>query len=107
MTKTNLNSEYIDTLSIITKDVPPDSYIVLGSMATLSFTSKIGYERKMNDLDIIADESQVKPMKDVLEDLGFIQTTFINKRMPFYKKLLKHSQSRYLRFSKDDINVEI
>ncbi len=107
MTKTNLNSEYIDALSIITKDVPPDSYIVLGSMATLSFTSKIGYERKMNDLDVIADESLIERIKIKLIEKGFVQTTFINKRMPFYKKLLKHSQSRYLRFSKDDINVEI
>lgn len=107
MIKTDLNSEYINIFSKILRNSPQDSYIVLGSAATLSYTSKINYKRKMNDLDIIADESQVKPMKDVLEDLGFIQTTFINKRMPFYKKLLKHSQSVYLRFSKEDINIEI
>lgn len=76
-------------------------------MATLSYTTKISYSRKMNDLDIIADESQVSSMKNVLIKQGFIQTTFINKRMPFYKKLLEHSESTYLRFSKDDINVEI
>lgn len=107
MVKANLNSEYIDILSIITKDIPQNSYIVLGSIATLSFTSKNGYERKMNDLDIITDESQVESMKDVLINQGFTQTTFINKRMPFYKKLLEHSQSIYLRFSKGEINVEI
>jgi len=61
----------------------------------------------MNDLDIIVDESQVKPMKDVLMEQGFIQTTFINKRMPFYKNLLKQSKSIYLRFSKDGVNIEI
>lgn len=107
MTKADLNSEYIKILSVITKNIPQDSYIVLGSMATLSFTSKISYSRKMNDLDIIADESQVKPMKDALIRLGFIQTTFVNKRMPLYKKLLKHSESTYLRFSKDEVNIEI
>lgn len=107
MKKKDLNSKYIKILSAITKNIPQYSYIVLGSMATLSYTSKIGYSRKMNDLDIIVDDSQVESMKDVLINQGFIQTTFINKRMPFYKKLLEHSQSIYLRFSKGDINVEI
>jgi len=107
MTKTDLNIEYINILSKILKNRPRDSYIVLGSMGTLSYTSKIGYSRKMNDLDIIVDESQVKPMKDVLMEQGFIQTTFINKRMPFYKNLLKQSKSIYLRFSKDGVNIEI
>ncbi|EKE14320.1 MAG: hypothetical protein ACD_12C00570G0001 [uncultured bacterium] len=46
-------------------------------------------------------------MKDVLLKAGFIQTTFINKRMPFYNKLLKHSESTYLRFSREEVNVEI
>lgn len=107
MTIKNINSKYIDIISEITKDCRQNCYIVLGSMATLSYTSKIGYLRKMNDLDIIVDESQTTSMKDVLIRLGFIQTTFINKRMPFYKRLLKHSESTYLRFSKDVINVEI
>jgi hypothetical protein len=107
MNKNDLNSEYIKIFSAITKNLPQNSYIVLGSMATLSYTSKIGYSRKMNDLDIIVNESQVRTMKDVLINQGFIQTTFINKRMPFYKKLLKQSQSTYLRFSKGEINVEI
>lgn len=103
----NINSKYIDILSKIIKDISANSYIVLGSAATLSYTSKIGYTRKMNDLDIIADESQIASMKNALTKQGFIQTTFINKRMPFYKKLLKHSESTYLRFSKGEVNVEI
>lgn len=107
MIKTDTNSVYINILAYITKNAPFDSYIVLGSMGTLSYTSKISYTRKMNDLDIIADESQVKQMKIRLMEKGYKQTTFINKRMPFYKKLFKHSQSIYLRFSKDNINVEI
>lgn len=107
MTKANLNSEYIDALSIITKKIPQNSYIVLGSMATLSFTSKIGYERKMNDLDVIVDESLIERMKIKLIEKGFVQATFINKRMPFYKKLLEYSRSTYLRFSKNNINIEI
>ncbi|MCL5019269.1 MAG: hypothetical protein M1426_02170 [Patescibacteria group bacterium] len=107
MIKDNLNSEYIDMLSVITKNIPQYGYIVLGSMATLSYTSKIGYSRKMNDLDIIADESQVGQMRKKLVEQGFKQSTFINKRMPFYKKLLKHSQSIYFRFSRGEINIEI
>lgn len=107
MKKTDLNLKYIKIISSITKNIPQNSYIVLGSMATLSYTSKIGYLRKMNDLDIIVDEPQVKRMKDELMEQGFLQTTFINKRMPFYKKLLKQSQSIYPRFSKGETNVEI
>ncbi len=107
MTKTNLNLEYIKALSIITKETDQNNYIVLGSMATLSFTSEIGYTRKMNDLDIIADRSLIEKIKIKLIEKGFTQTTFINKRMPFYKKLIEHSRSTYLRFSKDDINIEI
>ncbi|MFA6017086.1 MAG: hypothetical protein WC744_03295 [Patescibacteria group bacterium] len=107
MIKTDLNLEYISILSKILKNSFQDSYIVLGSMATLSYTSKIGYERKMNDLDMIVDQTQVQSIREILTYQGFIQTTFINKRMPFYKKLLEHSQSIYLRFSKGDINVEI
>jgi hypothetical protein len=107
MIKTDTNSVYINILAHITKNAPFDSYIVLGSMSTLSYTSKISYTRKMNDLDIIADESQVKQMKMRLIKNGYEQTTFINKRMPFNKKLFKHSRSIYLRFSKGDINVEI
>lgn len=107
MIKTDTNSVYINILAYITKNAPFDSYIVLGSMGTLSYTSKISYTRKMNDLDIIADESQVKQMKIKLIENGFVQTTFINKRMPFYKKLLEYSQTIYLRFYREDINVEI
>lgn len=107
MIKTDINSVYINILTYITKNIPSDSYIVLGSMGTLSYTSKINYSRKMNDLDIIADESQVEQMKIRLMEKGYEQTTFINKRMPFYKKLLEYSQTIYLRFSKNDINVEI
>lgn len=107
MIKTDTNSAYINILAYITKNVPFDSYIVLGSMGTLSYTSKISYSREMHDVDIIADESKVEQMKMRLMEKGYVKTTFINKQMPFYKKLFKHSQSIYLRFSKNNINVEI
>ncbi|MFA5770870.1 MAG: hypothetical protein WC894_05255 [Patescibacteria group bacterium] len=107
MNKIDINSVYTDTLSNITKGCLKDSYIILGSAATLSFTSKVGYSRKINDLDIIADESLVKKMKHKLLKQKFIQSTFINKRMPFFQKLIKHSDSSYLRFSKGGVNVEI
>lgn len=101
------NSKYIDVLSKIIKNVSQDKYIVLGSAATLSYTSKIGYDRQINDLDIIADQESVNKMKQILFDQGFKQSTFINKRMPFYKKLIKHSEFSYLHFFKNEIYVEI
>ncbi len=107
MSKTKLNTNYIKIASEIFKGCANDKYIVLGSAATLSFTAKIGYSRKINDLDIISDSSLVDVIKQKLIKKGFIQSTFINKRMPFFKKLIEHGESIYLRFSKDDINVEI
>jgi hypothetical protein len=107
MYKVELNPGYIKIASEIFKGCANDRYIVLGSAATLSFTAKIGYSRKINDLDIISDSSLVDAMKQKLIKKGFLQSTFINKRMPFFQKLIKHGESTYLRFSKDDINVEI
>lgn len=107
MSKAELNDGYIKVISEIFKNCPNDKYIILGSAATLSYTTKIGYSRKMNDLDIIVDNSLVSKLKEKLLKDGFIQSTFINKRMPFFQKLIKHSQSIYLRFSKNDVNVEI
>jgi hypothetical protein len=107
MTKAELNINYIKILSEILEGCDRNKYIVLGSAATLSFTAKIGYSRKMNDLDIIANASLAEKIKEKLIKKDFVQTTFINKRMPFFQKLIKFGESTYLRFSKDDINVEI
>lgn len=107
MAKAVMNSKYIDALLSITNECLEDSYIVLGSAATLSFTAKLGYVRKINDLDIIADELAANKMKNRLVNLGFEQSTFINKRMPFFNKLMKHSQSTYLRFTKGEVSIEI
>jgi hypothetical protein len=107
MSKAELNTGYIKIASEIFKGCANDKYIVLGSAATLSFTEKIGYSRKMNDLDIIVDDSLVDKIKEKLLKNGFVQSTFISKRMPFFQKLIKHSESTYLRFSKNDVNVEI
>lgn len=102
-----LNSEYTQVLKNILQNVNRNKYIVLGSAATLSFTSKIGYSRKMNDLDIIIDSSLVGKIKERLSNDGYYASTFINKRMPLYRKLSKYKNSIYLRYSKQDINVEI
>ncbi|QQS38523.1 hypothetical protein IPM62_04020 [Candidatus Woesebacteria bacterium] len=53
------------------------------------------------------DKEQVLNVKKSLLRLGFKLSTFIDKRMPFYKALVKKSKSRYLRFSKDGIAIEI
>ncbi len=39
---------------------------------------------------------------------GYEKLTFIDKKMPFYKKLIKHSESMYSRFYKpNSVNIEI
>lgn len=102
-----MNLEYIKVLLDIVSSCRKDKYVVLGSAATLSYTSRIGYSRQMNDLDLIVDVSQVTKMKDKLIKEGYDQSSFIDKRMPFFKNLTNYSKSTYLRFTKDNINVEI
>lgn len=102
-----LNFEYIKVLKNIFQDLDKKKYFVLGSAATLSFTSKIGYIRKMNDMDVIVDSALVEKIKEKLSNNGYQLSTFIDKRMPFYGKLTKYNRSLYLRFSRNGTNIEI
>lgn len=102
-----LNFEYIKVLKNIFQDLDKKKYFVLGSAATLSFTSKIGYIRKMNDMDVIVDSALVEKIKEKLSSKGYQLSTFIDKRMPFYGKLTKYNRSLYLRFSRNGTNIEI
>lgn len=102
-----MNSDYANILKDIFGHVETDQYIVLGSAATLSFTSQNNYKRRMNDLDVIANKSVAKQIGKKLLKKGYQQTTFINKRMPFFNKLNKYGRSMYFRYSKGNTNIEV
>lgn len=101
------NKKYELLISNYLSNLPGEKYIVVGGASTLSYTSKTGYERSLHDLDLVADTRVASKLTQKLIKDGFIQSTFIDKRMPFYRNLVKQSKSFYLRFSKDDVNFEI
>lgn len=107
MYNTPVNEKYIQTLKELTKLVKPDTYVIMGSVALLSYTKKIGYERQIHDIDIIMESREAQRITQKLLNLGYTQNTFINKRMPLYKTLNKLAKDRYLRFSKDGVDIEI
>jgi len=95
-------------LNDFTKSVPDDFlYFVLGSVPLISYTKDIGYQRSIKDIDIIADASKFSSVKKNLDNLGYKQGTFIDKKMPFYKYLNKLAEKKYFRFYKEDKNLEI
>ncbi len=102
----SLNQAYLNILSELTKLIDSSKYIVLGSMSTLSYTHKIGYEREMHDLDLIVDKSQINIIRNILLPKGYIETTFIHPRMPLYKFLLREAPDRYIRFYKSTNAIE-
>lgn len=73
----------------------------------LSYTQKHGYDRDIHDIDIIMEYQEALKITEKLRQLGYTQNTFINPRMPFYSRLMKHSEDKYLRFSKDGVDIEI
>ncbi|MBI2357118.1 hypothetical protein HYV12_03665 [Candidatus Dojkabacteria bacterium] len=101
------NQKYHLLIKDLTTFLNPSKYIVVGSVATLATTKKLGYSREIHDLDIILDQSQLKTLEDYLEKNGYTKSTFINKRMPFYKSLMNESSKRYLRFERNQIFVDI
>jgi len=101
------NSNYIKALRLLSKISNKDKYIVLGSIATLSYTQKVGYIRQIHDIDVIMDRSEAAIIKKLLLKEGFELKTFIDKRMPFYNSLIKQSESRYFRFTKNNVAIEI
>ena len=102
-----MNEKYIKALSDFTSTAQSNSYFIVGSVALLSYTQKYGYDREIHDIDIIMEATEALKTAERLRELGYNQNTFINPRMPFYSKLMKHSQDRYLRFSKDTVDIEI
>ncbi len=102
-----MNEKYTNTLLEFTKITQTSSYFIVGSVALLSYTQQHGYDREIHDIDIIMEKTEALKTAKRLKELGFTQNTFINPRMPFYSKLLKYAHNRYLRFSKDGVDIEI
>ncbi len=84
-----------------------NTYFIVGSVALLSYTKPHGYDRQIHDIDIIMDTEEARKVSEKLVELGYQQSTFINPRMPFYKMLTKLADNKYLRFSKDGVDIEI
>ncbi len=103
------NESLLSTLKEVIAILPVnEKYLILGSVALLSYTQRIGYLRKIKDIDIIADKNYQKEITDTLLERGYEKLTFIDKKMPFYKQLTKYSESMYTRFYKlNSVNVEI
>lgn len=93
-----------DFLQAITQNY---QYVVVGSVALISYTGKIGYERKIHDVDIICQAEGFSQIANKLICLGYQQSTFIDKKMPFYKTLMKLAGSKYYRFQKEDVALEL
>lgn len=102
-----MNEKYTKALLDFAKTAEKSDYFIVGSVALLSYTQPYGYDREIHDIDIIMAAKDITNTRNQLKQLGYTQTTFINPRMPFYTKLMKYAQDRYLRFSKDDVHIEI
>lgn len=102
-----MNEQYKNALQDFTSSADSSKYFIVGSIALLSYTQKHGYDREVHDIDIIMEKAAANAAKEKLISKGYTQNTFINPRMPFYKKLMKHAQTKYLRFTKDNVNIEI
>lgn len=102
-----MNENYVNALSDFVASARTDSYFIVGSVALLSYTQPHGYDRQIHDIDIIMETVEAVGTAEKLKELGYTQNTFINPRMPFYSKLMKHSSDKYLRFSKDSVDIEI
>ena len=102
-----MNEKYAHALSEFTKVTTSDNYFIVGSVALLSYTQCHGYDREIHDIDIIMETTEALKTSEQLKQLGYSKNTFINPRMPFYSKLMKYAENRYLRFSKDGVDIEI
>lgn len=102
-----MNEKYVTALKDFTKYAQPNKYFIVGSVALLSYTQSHGYDREIHDIDIIMETSEALKTAERLKEIGYTQNTFINPRMPFYSKLMKFAENKYLRFSKDGVDIEI
>lgn len=82
-------------------------YFLLGSVALVSYTKRLGYQRAIKDIDVICDESGFERVIEGLKKKGYTQATFITKAFPFYRKLSKLAVTKYYRFVKDGKSLEI
>lgn len=82
-------------------------YFILGSVALVSYTERLGYKRAIKDIDIICDESGFEAVIAGLKKKGYTQDTFITKAFPFYRKLLKIAATKYYRFVRDGKSLEV
>lgn len=82
-------------------------YFVIGSTALISYTSKIGYVRKIKDIDIICSDKNFTSIADKLKEKGYEQNTFVDRNTPFYGRLKRLAETKYFRFVKDNKGLEI
>lgn len=102
-----MNERYTLALQELIQTAGNLRYIIVGSIALLSYTQNHGYEREVHDIDLLAEKETAETIRHKLLDLGYSQGTFITNHMPFYSYLLKHSPDRYLRFTKDNVAIEL
>jgi hypothetical protein len=104
MTRTDFvktNSILLSTLSYfskLTKDL--GNTIVLGSVALISYTKRVGYFRKIKDIDTIVDVKYQHDIELGLIENGYSKSTFIDAKMPFAHVLKRHAETKYTRFIK-------
>jgi len=82
-------------------------YVVIGSVALISYTQKINYFRQIHDIDVICQAEGFTRIANELLNIGYEQSTFINKSMPFYKALMRLVNSKYYRFEKEGRALEL
>lgn len=97
-----IESVLTDFLESVEKDC---QYFIVGSVALVSYTSKLGYQRTIGDIDIICEEDNFSKVILVLIKKGYKQGTFIDKKFPFFTEKL--SKTKYYRFEKDGKALEI
>jgi|GEM_PF-4832401 hypothetical protein len=102
-----MNEKYINALADFVNSARSSTYSIVGSVALLSYTKPNGYDREIHDIDIIMETSEAATTAERLLRLGYKQNTFINPRMPFYNRLMRYAQNKYLRFSKENTDLEI
>lgn len=97
-----MNSQALSPLhdfTSISHNLP--NIIILGSVGLLAHTYKIGYERRIKDVDTICDISYKTQFENELTKLGYRKSTFIDSKMPFAKILRKFSE-KYCRYYKQN-----
>jgi hypothetical protein len=82
-------------------------YFAIGSSALMSYAAKVGHCRLIKDIDLIADNKGFSKISSELVNFGFKRFTFIDKKYPFSKQLLKIAETKYYRFEKNGKSLEI